>query len=281
MIDLHTHSTASDGTYSPSELIDKACTLGLKVIALTDHDTLDGIKEAREAAKNRITFIPGVEISIEWYKGECHLLGLGVKENSYRLNSLLCTLQTSREERGALIAKKLQDAGFDIKYEEIAKMANGTVGRPHFASYMAEHKIVKTVQEAFDKYLAMGKPFYVEKKNANLKEAISAIKDAKGIPVLAHPMSLYRSWKYIPSIIREFKGLGLMGLEAWHPGARYGDCKRLESLATEENLVITASSDFHGERRKDRYLGHTCNGMEIEDIYFENLLNRGLKIYYN
>ena len=278
MIDLHTHSTISDGTYSPTQLIDKAVDLGLKVIALTDHDTLGGIKEARETARNRIIFIPGVEISIEWNKGDCHLLGLGVKEDSYCLNSLLCTLQNAREERGYLIAKKLKEAGFDIDYDEIAKLTTGTVGRPHFASYMCKKKIVKSVQEAFDKYFAIGRPFYVAKKNADLKEAIFAIKDAKGIPVLAHPMSLYRSWKYLPSIIRSFKDLGLMGLEAWHPGARYGDCKRLEELAKEEGLVVTASSDFHGERRKDRYLGRTCNNMIIEDIYFDNLVNAGLKI---
>ena len=278
MIDLHTHSTASDGTYTPSQLIDKAVSLGLKVIALTDHDTLEGIKEAREAAKGRIIFIPGVEISIEWNNGECHLLGLGVKDDSTSLNSLLCTLQNAREERGFLIAKKLKDAGFDIEYENVAKLATGTVGRPHFASYMYEKKMVKSIQAAFDKYLGIGRPFYVEKKNANLKEAIFAIRKARGIPVLAHPMSLYRSWKHLPSIIRDFKDLGLMGLEAWHPGARYGDCKRLEELAKEEGLIITASSDFHGERRKDRYLGHTCDNMIIEDIYFENLVNAGLMI---
>ncbi|MGP1416148.1 MAG: PHP domain-containing protein [Treponema sp.] len=278
MIDLHTHSTASDGTYSPSELINKACELGLKVIALTDHDTLKGIKEAKEAAKDRIIFIPGVEVSIEWSKGECHLLGLGVKEDSYMLNNLLCTLQNAREERGHLIARKLKEAGFDIKYEEIAKLATGTVGRPHFASYMCEKKIVKSVQEAFDKYLGLNRPFYVPKKNADLKEAILAIKDANGIPVLAHPMSLYRSWKYLPSVIHSFKELGLIGLEAWHPGARYGDCKRLEALAKKEGLIITASSDFHGERRKDRFLGRTCNNMIIEDIYFENLIGAGLTI---
>ncbi|MGP1437756.1 MAG: PHP domain-containing protein [Treponema sp.] len=278
MIDLHTHSTASDGTYTPSQLVNKAIELGLKVIALTDHDTLKGIQEAREAAKDRIIFIPGVEISIEWHKGDCHLLGLGVKENSYRLNSLLCTLQNAREERGYLIAKKLKEAGFDIEYEEVAKLATGTVGRPHFASYMYEHKMVKSIQEAFDKYFAIGRPFHIPKKNADLKEAIFAIKEAKGIPVLAHPMSLYRSWKYLPSIIHEFKELSLMGLEAWHPGARYTDCKRLEELAKKEKLIVTASSDFHGERRKDRFLGHTCNNMIIEDIYFENLLNAGLKL---
>jgi len=277
MIDLHTHSTASDGTFTPTELINKACDLGLKAIALTDHDTLKGIKEAKEVAKKRIIFIPGVEISIEWNKGECHLLGLGVRENSNCLNSLLCTLQVAREERGVLIAKKLKDAGFDIDYEEVAKLANGTVGRPHFASYMYEKKIVKSIQEAFDKYLGIGRPFHIEKKNADIKEAIFAIKDAKGIPVLAHPMSLYRSWKYLPSIIRGFKDLGLMGLEAWHPGARHGDCKRLEELAKEEALIVTAGSDFHGERRKDRHLGHTCDNTVIEDIYFENLVNAGLE----
>ena len=278
MIDLHTHSTISDGTYTPTQLINKAVDLGLKAIALTDHDTLGGINEAREVAKNRIIFISGVEISIEWNKGDCHLLGLGVEDDSIRLNSLLCTLKNEREERGQLIAKKLKASGFDIEYEKIEKLASGTVGRPHFASYMCEKKMVKSVQEAFDKYLAIGRPFYVPKKNADLKEAIFAIKDAKGIPVLAHPMSLYRSWKYLPSIIHEFKEIGLIGLEAWHPGARYGDCKRLESLAKKEGLIVTASSDFHGERRKDRYLGHTCNNIVIEDFYLDSLISAGLKI---
>ncbi len=278
MIDLHTHSTCSDGTYTPIQLIDLACNLGLKAIALTDHDTLKGIEIAKKASSGRITFIAGVEISIEWKNGECHLLGLGVKDDSEELNALLASLEKERENRARLMAKKLCEAGLNIDYDEIAKNAEGTVGRPHFASYMKEKKIVKTVQEAFDKYFAIGKPFYIEKKNAELSSAIKAIKVAGGIPVLAHPMSLYRSWKHLPAIIEEFKSLGLVGLEAWHPGARYANCKRLEDLAKKLSLAVSAGSDFHGSRRVDRHLGRTCNDAIIEDIYLENLINAGLNI---
>lgn len=278
MVDLHTHSTCSDGTYTPHQLIDEACSLGLKAIALTDHDTLKGIKIAKEYAKGRIIFVAGVEVSIEWKNGECHLLGLGVKEDADELNNLLTSLEKEREKRACFMAKQLCDAGFDIDYDEIAKNAEGTVGRPHFASYMKEHNMVKTVQEAFDKYFGIGKPFYVEKKNADIKDAIQAIKKADGVPVLAHPMSLYRSWKQIPSIIEEFKELGLKGLEAWHPGTRYGNCKRLEELACKMDLAVSAGSDFHGSRRVDRHLGKTCNDEPIKDVYLENLIKVGLHV---
>ena len=279
MVDLHTHSTASDGTYSPAELIQKASSLPLKAIALTDHDTLSGIQEAKEEAKRcNIIFIPGVEISIEWTHGECHLLGLGVDEDCDELNNLLSTLRNGRIERGRLIAKKLNEAGFNIDYDEILKDSNGVIGRPHFASYMLKKKIVKSIQEAFDKYFGIARPFYIENKNANLQSALNAIKKAHGISVLAHPMSLYRSWKNLPSIISQFKEMGLLGIEAWHPGTKYNNCKRLEKLGISLSLIITASSDFHGERRKDHHLGRTCNNIAIEDSYFENLINGGLKL---
>lgn len=279
MIDLHTHSTASDGTYTPSQLIEKAHLLPLKAIALTDHDTLSGLQEAREAAKGKLIFIPGVEISIEWKKGEAHLLGLGVREDSKLLNDLLSSLKQEREKRGELMAKMLNDAHFCIDYEELKKRnCTGTVGRPHFASYMKEKGIVKTVQEAFDKYFGFGKPFYVEKKNADMKKAICAIKDADGLPILAHPMSLYRSWSLLPSIIKGFKEMGIVGIEAWHPGTKKNNCLRLESLAKELSLIVTASSDFHGERRVDRHLGRTCEDIQIEDFYLDSLLSAGLKV---
>ena len=271
MIDLHTHSTCSDGTYTPSKLIDKAVEIGLKALALTDHDTLKGLKEARDRARGNLIFINGVEISIEWKKGECHLLGLGVREDSDELNSLLLELEKARKERAWNIAQKLNDAGFHIDFEELSEMAGGTVGRPHFATYMKEHSMVKTLQEAFDKYLSIGRPFYIEKKNVELKDAIRAVKNAGGLPILAHPMSLYRSWSAIPSIIQSFKDIGLLGIEAWHPGTKYGNCVRLEKLAKELSLIITAGSDFHGERRADRHLGRTCGDITIEDFYLEGL----------
>jgi len=278
MIDLHTHSTASDGTYTPTQLVDKALDIGLRALALTDHDTLKGIEEAKIASNDKLTFIAGVEVSIEWKNGECHLLGLGVREDSAELNSLLHKLEIERERRARLIAQRLNEAGLEIDYEELTKGVDGTVGRPHFASYMKEKNIVRTVQEAFDKYLGIGRPFFIEKKNVELQEAISAIKVAGGIPVLAHPMSLYRSWSHLPSIIHSFKEMGLLGLEAWHPGTKLSNCKRLEQLADKLHLAITAGSDFHGERRVDRQLGRTCNDIIIEDVFLDNLKAVGLQI---
>lgn len=273
MVDLHTHSTVSDGTMSPSELINHANEKGLKAIALTDHDTVAGIKEAKKAAENTpLILISGVEISIDWKQGEFHLLGLGVDENSKVLNGLLENIRHERTVRNLKIIQKMQKAGFSINYSEIERNAGGVIGRPHIAAYMQKEKIVKTVQEAFDKYLAKGREFFIEKKSAPLIDAVNAIKSAKGIPVIAHPMSLYLSWSKLPDAVKGFKSLGIRGIEAWHPGTRYNNCKRLESLAEKLDLIVTAGSDFHGTVRKDRFLGFTCGGIAIDDKFYDNYI---------
>lgn len=273
MVDLHTHSTASDGTYSPAQLIKYAAEKELKALALTDHDTTKGIEEARAAAnQTSLIFIAGVEISINWSPGEFHLLGLGIDTNSIKLKNLLEGIQKERHIRNIKVIENMRKAGFRIDYSEIEKNAGGTIGRPHIAAEMQKLKIVKTTQEAFDKYLAKGRPFFIEKKGVNFEDAIFAVKEAKGVPVLAHPMSLYLSWSKLPAAIKKFAELGLRGLEAWHPGTRYNNCKRLENIANELGLIVTAGSDFHGNARKDRFLGKTCAGLPIEDKFYENLL---------
>lgn len=273
MVDLHTHSTASDGTLSPSELMELAKEKGLKAIALTDHDTVAGIAEAKAAAeKNSLILIPGVEISVAWSPGDFHLLGLGVEENSVMLNELLQKIQKERTKRNIRIIEKMKKSGWNISYSEIEKDAGGVIGRPHIAAYLQKIKMVKSTQEAFDKYLAKGCPFFIEKKCAPLIEAVYAVKAAKGIPVIAHPMSLYLSWSKLPDAVKGFQSLGVRGLEAWHPSTRYNNCKRLEALAEKLGLIVTAGSDFHGSVRKDRYLGETCKRIKIEDRFYENFL---------
>lgn len=276
MIDLHTHSTCSDGVLSPSELVKHAFSKNIKVLALTDHDTIEGLSEAKiQSEELGITFVPGVELNIDWPKGEFHLLGLGLKNPSEQLLKILNDLQKDRDSRNAQIIEKMKEAGFDADLKEIqSKFKTCCLGRPHFAAYMVEKKIVKTRQQAFDKYIGKNCPWYIPRLGANLDDSIQAIKDSGGIPVMAHPLSIYVSWGKIFPVMQDLKERGIVGLEAYHPGARVGSCIRLEELARELGFIVTAGSDYHGEAvRADRKIGHTCGGRKIDDRFWEELKN--------
>ena len=278
MIDLHVHTTASDGQYSPTDIIGKAAEKNIKIIAITDHDTVSGLEEGKIAAKKAgITLVPGIELNIQGaplnINGEFHLLGLGLKQISSSLTDLIEEIINNRLERNQEIIKKIQADGFDLTLEEMeADFPNTVLGRPHFAAELVKKKIVKTRQAAFDKYLAKGRPWYVTRIGADLDDAIEAIKDSGGVPVIAHPMSLYLSWGKLPDALQDFYKRGVQGLEAFHPGARVTECLRLEELGRKIGFFITAGSDFHGEKiRSDRRLGHTCGGKKIDDKYWEDI----------
>ena len=275
MVDLHTHSTASDGTFSPAELAAEAHKTGLSLFALTDHDTVAGVAEAQQAGKAiGIRVLPGIEISVEWQPGELHLLGLGIDIENKTLCSLMQYAQEKRLERNRKMIEKFNEAGIIIDEEKLVHIAGeAVIGRPHFAKYLVQEKKAKSIQDAFLKYLAKGRPFYIEKECLPLTESIEAIKAACGVPVLAHPMSLYLSWGKLPETIAQFKEQGLVGIEAWHSGARYSECVRLQALAEDLGLIVTAGSDFHGANRKDVHLGRTAADLPIEDRFFtDNLL---------
>lgn len=271
MIDLHVHTTASDGQYSPTEIIEKAASKNISLIAITDHDTAAGIDEAAKAAKkNNITLIPGTELNISFPTGEFHLLGLGFTHISPSLQSIFDKLIQDRNNRNYQIIEKMKSAGIEISLEEIqTDFPNTIIGRPHFAAELQKKGIVKTRQQAFDQYLAKGRPMYVERTGANLDESIVAIKESGGVPVIAHPMSLYLSWGKLPDQLINFYERGVLGMEAFHPGARVTECLRLEELAKKIGFFITAGSDFHGEKiRADRKLGHTCGNKKIEERFW-------------
>ena len=276
MIDLHTHSTASDGQYTPSELVFKAKDAKISVLALTDHDTVSGHEEAEAASKEAgITFIPGTELEIQWPTGEFHLLGLGLKAPSKQLLDIITYLQNERNTRNTKIVNKMQAAGVSITMEQLENLNPGkTIGRPHIADFLISQKIVKNRQQAFDKYLGRGRPWYVPRSGADLKEAVSAIISSGGIPVIAHPLSLYVSWGKLEPVLKEIHDAGVQGLEAWHPEARVVEAQRLEELARKIGFFITAGSDFHGEKvRSDRHLGHTSGDRKIDDrFWLEELL---------
>ena len=275
MVDLHTHSNISDGILNPIDLISYAVEQNLSAIALTDHDSTDGIDAAAKQAKLKgIDFIPGVELTISWPTGEFHLLGLGIKRVSARLAEITEILQKNRIERNRQIILKMQENGFNVSYEElVASVETKCIGRPHFAEYLVKKKLVRNRQDAFNKYIAKGRPYYVEKTGCNLDEAITAIVESGAVPVLAHPLSLYVSWGKMQNVLEELKERGIAGIEAFHPGARLNDCLRLEELGKKLGFCITAGSDYHGEAvRKDRHLGYTAGDRKIEDkFYYEEL----------
>ncbi len=279
MIDLHTHSTASDGSFSPRDLVLHARSEDISVLALTDHDTVTGIDEASAAAREvGMVFLAGIELDIEWKPGECHLLGLGLKEIHPSLTDMITRLQDGRLERNRQIIQKMQEAGIDIDLERVSALAGGeTVGRPHFAQFLVESKAVKNRQQAFDRYLAKDRPFFLDRKSIQLDEGIAAIKACGGVPVLAHPLSLYLSWGALPAVMEDFRDRGVMGLEAWHPAARIVDAERLEALASSLGMFVTAGSDFHGAARPDRKIGRTSGRRKIEDRFYFGALEAILK----
>ncbi len=276
MIDLHVHTTASDGQYSPSQIIQKASEKNIKVIAITDHDTYAGVNEAQnEGKKLGVTVIPGIELNISFPTGEFHLLGLGIKNPSRSLTSIVENVMKYRNERNLQIIDKMNAEGLPLTAEELTQDFPDTViGRPHFAAELVKYGLVKNRQQAFDQYLARGRKWYVPRVCTNLDEAIVAIRESGGLPVVAHPMSLYLSWGKLPDFLTDCYEKGVVGIEAFHPGARVTECLRLEELGRKIGFIITAGSDFHGEKiRADRKLGHTAGGKKIDDkYYFEELL---------
>ena len=276
MIDLHTHSTASDGSLTPKELAVYASQKNLKAWALTDHDTVSGLfPAAKKAAELDLNFIPGVELNIAFPTGEFHLLGLGLRKYSEDLKSVLTYLEDERKSRNEQIIFLMKKAGYNFSIEEIEnEFKNSQIGRPHIAKFLVNKKIVKNVQEAFQRYLARGKPWYIPHAGENLETAVEAINSAGGVCVLAHPMSLYLSWNVMEENIKKIRDTGVAGLEAFHPGARNSECYRLNELAQKLGMFVTGGSDYHGKTvRLDRRLGRTIQDKKIDDkFYFENLL---------
>jgi len=269
MIDLHTHSSASDGTFSPSALVAKAASEGLVAIALTDHDTIDGLSEASEASlSSGIRFIPGIEIEIAFEPGEFHLLGLDLRSIGESIRSLARRLSLARDDRNMAMVELLRADGVDIDYAELRERAGtGMIGRPHMAEALVQRRVVRNKQAAFDRYLAKGRPYYIRKVCVQLEEALEVVHKSGGLAFIAHPMSLFASWKRLSSLFDEWKVLGVDGIEAWHPTARLVECRRLDEMAKAKGFRVSAGSDYHGAVRPDRRLGHTVDNKAIGDEF--------------
>jgi len=244
-VDLHIHSTASDGRYSPQEIVRKAAALGLEAIALADHDSIDGIAPALEEARQlkKLQFIPAVEVSTDVPTGEVHVLGYFIDYTSEEFTDALGRFRTSREGRAQGMVAKLADLGIHISWERVREIAgSGSVGRPHIAQAMLEKGYISAIKEAFDKYIARDGPAYVEREKMTPVEAVKLIVRSHGVAVMAHPFTIPEP----EALIVEMKAAGLAGLEAYYNGYTSEDIGALLALAKNHGLIVTGGSDYHG-----------------------------------
>lgn len=264
-IDLHLHTTASDGTFTPTQLVQHAAKVGLKIISVTDHDTVGGVQEAIDAGKRvGIEVIPGIELGSDVSGQDIHVLGYFIDHKSEWLLNFLESLKLIRLGRAEEILKKLAQYKIDIDLNEVLKLATGgIVTRAHIGQVVAKQGYVTSVWEAFNKYLGRDKPCYVVKYNYSAADVINAIKTARGIPVLAHP-AISKIDELIPSLVKE----GLMGLEAIASDHSPSLIEHYKWIAKRFNLIVTGGSDDHGPRTPGRFL---IGKVHVPDEIAQNL----------
>jgi len=276
-VDLHSHSTASDGTLAPAEVAKLALRAGLSGWALTDHDTIGGVAEAAdESARLGIDFLPGIEISAEYaHPGTMHILGYGIDVHSSVLHDLTRRLIEGRDNRNPKIVKKLQELGVAISMNEVENEAGGTVvGRPHIAAILHRKGYVSSIKDAFNKYLAPGGAAYFDKERLSPRRALEMIIDSGGIPVLAHPFQLRcESDEKLESVVRELIDLGLAGIEVMHSDHTPDLVSKYTALVDRLGLLKTGGSDFHGGNKKDIELGY-ARGQRVPREFLDGLWER-------
>jgi predicted metal-dependent phosphoesterase TrpH len=265
MIDLHTHSTASDGKLSPAELMRHAKAMGIEVIALTDHDTLSGLEEAsEEAAKIGVELIPGVEISAENDPGTLHMLGYYVDPSDAELVETLSWLRGGRDDRNHIILAKLAELGCPLEWDEVAALAGGeSMGRPHIATAMVNRGYVSSFNDAFDRYLGKGAAAYTDRDKMTPEIAIKCILSAGGLPVLAHPQTLSLSDGELSDLLSRLTSMGLVGVEVYYYSHSEEETALYLTLARRYDLIITGGSDFHGPGMIETRLGVGRGNMKI------------------
>lgn len=268
--DLHLHTTASDGRLTPAEIVERALAMGLSVIAITDHDCVNGVQAALDAAADsQITVIPGVEIDTDTATREAHILGYFVDHRDPGLLRILDELRASRLDRGRRMVSRLVEMGLPLEWDRVEQLASGgTVGRPHVAQAMLERGYVSTLKDAFTRYIGRGGPAYVRRKKLTPEEALTAIIEAGGLPFLAHPGDMDDLEPYV----RELKGAGMVGLEVYYSTYTPERIARLKALADKYGLLTSGGSDYHG---LDNTIGSEMGRTDIPPESLEHLISLG------
>ncbi len=274
LVDLHVHTTASDGTMSPEQLIHYAHKKGVAVVGITDHDTTAGISEAKKAGELLgVEVISGIEVSVE-YEGEMHILGYFIKDTQ-ELKDKMIELRAEREERNRKIIKKLNDYGMNISWDEVQEAAKGeTIGRPHIGMVMVQKGYVRALDSCFKKYLGRGKPAYVDREKMGPREGIELILQAGGIPVLAHPRYLNMRTRKLDNLLSELKGFGLEGIEAYYSMNTRNETGQHLRLAIKHGLAVTGGTDFHGINKPEVDIGIGRGNMALGSEMVDELKKR-------
>ena len=267
MIDLHVHSTFSDGSLTPEELVEKAVGVGLTAMALTDHDGMMGIDRFLAAcATHGLRGIPGVEISVDFTGGTLHMLGYCLNHRDSVVEESLARLRDGREIRNREILIKLNALGSPLEWEDVAKFAKeDVVGRPHFSLAMIEKGYVKKKEDAFNRFLAKDKPAYVERIRLTVEQSIAMIRGAGGVPVLAHPFTLNLGRRRLRVFLAELAAKGLQGIETYYSEHDPDQERFCRSIARDLNLVCTGGSDFHGALNPDIRQGVGFGNLNVPD----------------
>lgn len=276
LIDLHVHSSESDGTLSVTELVDHAVAHKVGILALCDHDTTSGLSLFhRYGAEKGITTIGGVEISAEWQPGTCHILGLGFDKSAHDLEKALQRYRDDRIIRNERILSGLTEAGFPVTVDELQAASEGqAVSRNHIAAIMVHKKYVNSIQEAFDRFLAKGAVAYVERFRYSPLEAVTMIKEAGGVAVLAHPSQLNVSFEDLDRFISGLQDVGLDGVEVFTPYAEDGFIQDVKMLCRKRTLLITGGSDFHGTIKPGHLMGYYRDDTPIPEVCARGIPDR-------
>lgn len=274
-IDLHIHSTISDGTMSPSEIVAFAARKGLSAIAITDHDSVDGVGEAIQTGNMLgVEVISGVELSVKYKKSSAHLLGYLFDHNGSALQQALKQLHKGRITRNREIIARLNNLGISIHYSELEKIAGpGECGRPHIARLLINKNVVRTMDEAFETYLGHGAKAYASRFIYNAADAIGLLKDAGGLSILAHPIQLGKTVDSFRELLVDLVGVGLDGIEVYYPSHTRQFKKELIGLAGQYGLLLTGGSDFHGSIRPGTTLAGGKN-VSVPDYLLNTMKQR-------
>lgn len=271
MVDLHVHSNKSDGTFTPSELVTMAIKKNLTALALTDHDTTDGLEELANAAAGKpLAVVPGIELSTEYEGKDIHIVGLFIDPTQSDFRAHLKAFVESRDDRNRKMCANLQEAGIPISYEALQEANPGSViTRAHYGTWLLEHGVVSSVADAFSKYLGDHTPYFVPREKVTPQQAVSLIQKAGGLAILAHPILYRMSRERLDILVRCLKEVGLTGIEAIYATYNSREENQIRQLASRYDLLLSGGSDFHGFAKPKLELGTGYGHLCVPDeVYF-------------
>ena len=282
LVDLHVHSDKSDGSLSPCALVDLALLKGLSAFALTDHDTTAGLQEAMAAGQAKgIEVIPGIEFSTEYGGRDIHIVGLFLDENAPAFRAHIREFVQSRIWRNKKLCARLQEAGIYIPYEALLDtFPDCVIPRGHYARYLLDKGYVKSLKEAFDRYLGDHTPYFVPREKITPRQAVELILQTKGIPVLAHPLLYHMGKEALETLVRRLADAGLVGIEVFYSTHSEGETRQMQQLASRFGLLPSGGSDFHGKAKPDLEMGTGYGRLVVPQSVLDGLKAKRKELFH-